>query len=580
MIKKFTSILLAMGMAGCQMSNHPLAEGTNSALPNDPSIHWEVVNRFRIIDGEDEERRFIQDVSTHIKRVGQQVFSLLTSSLAQIHENYRTHWDARSGRYVESWLRDTIRQIRISVNGLNNESSCIWQLGTRELPSRRCNDVLAEIDLRTQPENVTVEIVSGARRQKLSGVIEIADIWIVGLGDSYASGEGNPHIQPYDQSLRLASGRRVKGIPAVWWDSRCHRSLVSGQALAAAQVALQNQSASVTFLSFACSGAAIPQVMLTGWKGRESIAQLRKLYAIYAFIERDIPRDQYPGGPDVLHPQLEQMRIALTDAFGAVRSPDYVLISVGGNDIGFGQIAADLLLVHELRSTEERCPKLRTALECYQDQGVSEGFEKLASEYYRLYEQIHNDRGRAKRIILTEYPNLVMAKNHAYCSDNRWTNFLNGILPFARRPMVPIGAAAFARGYGLDLFEAKFADVNIIRKLNEIGKKSIEAAEDQFPNIQWLYAAGIYQRSSDQGRGYCSKPSWFLNVAESLFKQGFSTSDKEIKRSVGTTGILHPNVLGHCQYADDILAKMGIQQTGTSACDPSAWTEKRLRYFD
>ena len=68
---------------------------------------------------------------------------------------------------------------------------------------------------------------------------------IASLGDSVASGEGNPD-------------RRADLSKAQWQDRRCHRSLRSGAALAAMAVERSSAGSSVALLALGCSGATMP----------------------------------------------------------------------------------------------------------------------------------------------------------------------------------------------------------------------------------------------------------------------------------------------------------------------------------
>lgn len=78
---------------------------------------------------------------------------------------------------------------------------------------------------------------------------------IVSLGDSYGSGEGNPDLhQIFDP--RPESFFQVHR-PTQWVDKRCHRSATAGPAEAARRLEASDPKTSVTFLSFACSGATI-----------------------------------------------------------------------------------------------------------------------------------------------------------------------------------------------------------------------------------------------------------------------------------------------------------------------------------
>lgn len=113
--------------------------------------------------------------------------------------------------------------------------------------------------------------------------IHVNDRLVLGLGDSYASGEGNPD-QPvhfpanildtppgYDDHILLRGNWlneafRRGAEPAEWWDAPCRRSLLAWQALSAMKLAA-DPHASITFVSFACSGAGVQDGLVEPQRG-------------------------------------------------------------------------------------------------------------------------------------------------------------------------------------------------------------------------------------------------------------------------------------------------------------------------
>ena len=99
-------------------------------------------------------------------------------------------------------------------------------------------------------------------------------------------------------------------LAPVWQNRRCNRSALAGQAQAAIALERSDPHTSVTFVHLACSGAEI----VTGVIGP------------YAGVEPP------PGAAD-LPPQIDQALALIGD-----REVDAVLLSIGGNDAGFGPI--------------------------------------------------------------------------------------------------------------------------------------------------------------------------------------------------------------------------------------------------
>ncbi|KAK6052656.1 hypothetical protein COOONC_09839, partial [Cooperia oncophora] len=125
---------------------------------------------------------------------------------------------------------------------------------------------------------------------------EVRSLWLAVIGDSFASGEGNPDIYQHD------------GTSARWLDEQCHRSSKSFAAQVFEQIAAVRPQTYLTFL--ACAGATVENGILKSESGADS--QLATLESIATLRGR---------GPDV------------------------VILSTGGNDIGFSDIIN--ALVHE-----------------------------------------------------------------------------------------------------------------------------------------------------------------------------------------------------------------------------------------
>jgi hypothetical protein len=164
---------------------------------------------------------------------------------------------------------------------------------------------------------------------------------IVGMGDSFASGQGNPdhwaELDTADPRVGLTCGNPTAGYAsgskpptdedAIWYEEKAHRSFNSGQAIGAHSLqdvyaetwnkdTGPNTSTSfkftkVTFASFARTGAKItdglinPQEGLSDFVGAGQIEECRR-----TFIGRSI---------------------------------DALLISIGGNDAGFAGVLEDLV---------------------------------------------------------------------------------------------------------------------------------------------------------------------------------------------------------------------------------------------
>jgi lysophospholipase L1-like esterase len=164
----------------------------------------------------------------------------------------------------------------------------------RDLGSRKCRRtvVLPEGDY-----TFALDVRTGSRRDSTSIAATVQNILIVAMGDSYASGEGNPR--------NVRSWLRRGGAFSPYWDDDpCRRSTRAAPAQAALALERASRTTSVTLIFVACSGAT---------------------------IDRGVLGAQVGAGQS--ESQVEQA----TRLLGG-RQADLVLISVGGNDVGFTSV--------------------------------------------------------------------------------------------------------------------------------------------------------------------------------------------------------------------------------------------------
>lgn len=202
--------------------------------------------------------------------------------------------------------------------------------------------------------------------------IDANDTWIAVLGDSFASGEGNPMIP---------------GQPVNDWkwldDDKCHRSIHAWPYRVFRRVAMVSRPGRHVFLSFhACSGASISKGLLGPYKPMWFDGLVSK----------------------TLEPQIN----ALADEIRAAgRRPDVLLISAGGNDADFSEIVKDCLWLN--------CPggKAGSAAD------VRRKIERLADHYDDLDEAIDGLGIPAHDVYLMQYPNPL--RGRVRLPNGRWS---------------------------------------------------------------------------------------------------------------------------------------------------------------
>ncbi len=180
---------------------------------------------------------------------------------------------------------------------------------------------------RQGPFSATVTL-TGPNAGSFTQSVVIRDHLIASIGDSYGSGEGNPDV----------NGNSNNGTPARWVDTRCHRSANAGPAQAALRLESADPHSTVTFLSFACSGATINRNYNAGqppWDpydpGDPAKANGTGVLGPYRGVEPVNPDtyDSYVGD------QISELAKTVRN-----RRVDALVVSGGGNDMGFGPLAA------------------------------------------------------------------------------------------------------------------------------------------------------------------------------------------------------------------------------------------------
>jgi lysophospholipase L1-like esterase len=186
----------------------------------------------------------------------------------------------------------------------------VLQEGTRPLTRTTC---ARTVFLPEGPYDLTLRVRTGGRVDRAHVSATVHNILVVALGDSYASGEGNPRNVG-------AWLRRGGAFDPYWDDAACHRSTRAAPAQAALALEKASPTTSVTLVLLACSGATVSSGIL----GPQADAQQAQS-------------------------QLEQAGILLSG-----RKADLVLLSIGGNDVGFSSILQTCALNSD-------CPLARAA---------------------------------------------------------------------------------------------------------------------------------------------------------------------------------------------------------------------------
>lgn len=231
------------------------------------------------------------------------------------------------------------------------------------------------VTLREGRYTFTLKVSSSGRTKSAAIPGQVRGLTILSLGDSYASGEGNPR----NVGAWLGTRNPLSPFIPYWDDVDCRRSTRAAPAQAALAIEKSNPQVPVTLVHLACSGATINSGVLgpqTGAKQTQS--------------------------------QIDQARRILRG-----QRVDAVLLSIGGNDVGFTSILQTCVL-------NTNCP-LRPVtngpLSGYASvqEGVQGQLAGLGAGYQAISQALAALAPEAQ-VFITMYPDITRNANGAPCT--------------------------------------------------------------------------------------------------------------------------------------------------------------------
>ena len=374
-----------------------------------------------------------------------------------------------------------------------------------------------------------------------SATLTIKDYLIASIGDSAASGEGNPdvpgipadlfshswweYIIPYydiyviaddiynwtEEKVAVnapliarAGGMTINMQPEpVWIEEKAHRSLRSGHAYAAQTLEDLYEGTVVTFLPFGRSGSDIlngligPRVS----DGNEIDSWIRNMG------------------------QIDELKATV-----GTRRIDALLIYIGINDIGVSSTLEDLV--------KGDAPiigyGIPTDARLHAQEVAASNLEKLPAKLDTLAKALSTLN--VGQIYLTEYPTGLFDDS-------------NG------------NSAPGCELFGYPDLKISLEDAKLVQSIASQINGILKAAADQY---HWIYVTGIDQQL--RGRGYCTAPGRraFIQCGESLLTQG------------DTEGTIHPNSFG-CLAIGKAVAQSILDNTMSL---PAPTQGSRLQQFD
>jgi hypothetical protein len=295
--------------------------------------------------------------------------------------------------------------------GISGDCSWSWQprkaggkVETRKIPCKKKLTIARvphSLDRASSGVAVMVKLPDGRELAEPNVVVE--DLFIVALGDSFASGESNPDKpvqfsaaremlydptqmkddvvaartpakgaepnfglassddqydpkvlprryldeEASDRSLTAVEFRAAFDKASARWLSRdCHRSQYGYPFRVAIELALENRHRSVTLASFTCSGAEIVEGLFGELDPREGSDKVRpQLDQLSELICRGARSQTVSYALPVFTPGSTQIGVRNFSKSWCPpqlrkRPIDVVLMSIGGNDVGFGALVA------------------------------------------------------------------------------------------------------------------------------------------------------------------------------------------------------------------------------------------------
>lgn len=328
---------------------------------------------------------------------------------------------------------------------------------------------------------------------------------IVSIGDSFASGEGNP-IEPgeHNETGELIGRHERWGPPEDADARRCHRSPLAHGAQAVELLRRRFPDLAIEFVHVACSGATITKGLLGAYEGVE-------------------PR----SGAAPMAPQLRQVNAALRRA--GIGRADALVVNIGVNDIGF----ADLLracLVFYLGDCDKQQGTVDTTMS---------RLATLSSRFDRLQRAISGRSGATApldavpgRTYLVEYPDPTKDENGNYCHGKPQGDLLDQVT----------GS------------ESRWVSEEVVPVLNQHVREAVDSA--RAVGLDWQYVSRTVE--DFENRGFCAGRARFLNTTrDALLAQGADAL--ALGPFSASNGMVHPNLPGHAAVAVRVAAAIERQ---------------------
>ena len=594
----------------------PAAAQTAGSMQIPMQISWEVRNRFRLFR---EERDFLLHVEAGRGRnvlTSEQILAMQSDGRGWARNTVGRLCIDVTGRVSEPCTRDNVKEsyltpidhpVTVRLTGqVPVGATCAWTFDDGDGAQSSTFDCAEPVNLRVRYGRSTaawVDVASSEGTGRVSTEIAVRDVFIAGLGDSIASGEGNPDrpialadegfcfryylssatAQYYRPSRAGYRGGRACEAPdslqvwqrqsAYWFNPACHRSLYSYQTRTALQLAVQYPHIAVTYLPLACTGATIAEGLFGSQRFRECPPSKSKATC-----------------RGTVNSQIAELREALTAARSRQpdRTLDLVLLSIGANDIYFSGLVADAIVDYPT----ERVLFKRSGVMATVEDSRNVLVRELPQGFAKVREALRPLVGDLSRVIFTSYANPTLAAGGAPCpggragfeihpSFNAEPQRLATVSAFVENEFLPqLKNLALCQGGILcrnpeadrmtfvDAHQAAFAGHGFCARAQtdpEFDRDCFAANGESF-NSDLVTAASqpmVCGRSASEYRAYLPRARWIRDANDSYFSamtypQGLPPNMQPSDIHDATWGVLsavyggavHPSAEGHAVMAD------------------------------
>ena len=601
------------------------AWGTVLPAAAEPEISWRVANPFRL---------FTDPTNSEVHRATFDALSederktpILSAerALAERHADgwaasmwQDACWDANRNRYACPGFSDYVNpkshKIRAQVTDVADAATvdCTW-LTTPKGGRKRGAAITVPCDAPVEleipyPSGAAISVEVG-RQQIATTAAQVEDLFIVGMGDSFASGEGNPDAPVRLSAERSAEyGLRNKDLPPLtgyparagnwekigdkafiqenphWLDQACHRSLYSHQLRAALQLGVEQPHRAVTFVGFACSGAETIFGAFLRYKGHEWVPNPPDFSQISAVAAAQCGTADAPATelPEAYHmngrlPELQGGLVLRKCPADRARKIDLLFLSLGGNDIGFSRLVANAVLADQssLRwlggwiGQVEGLKEAQTSLDLLPDR-----YKSLNRAFHSI---IHIPWAESDRIVLTAYPPMVLLEDgRSLCPDGTsgMTVLSDYFLSKEKSQEASVAAERLqgimrdnARAHGWSFADAHRAEFRGRGLCAGWSQDALTTADDlRLPRLidgKWV------PYNPTEWHAYATRQRWFrtpndafmtghFHVPQSLLQSAMKQQGVEwAQLLIASTysGAFHPTAEGQAAIADSVAAR-------------------------